>query len=156
MTIPRSPINDAIIIAYLALAMIAFLNLFVRGAFFGISSAVLALYVRSCDPSIPLVFSPNQLAAIRRFMLRKKALPNQKMEAWRKYLVADEPFRRLLVSVWILAGTIVTGLVVLTVAFRVWPCAVTAVVVLPFFALFAFMLKMQHKKMVAAFDPTKV
>jgi len=47
------------------------------------------------------------------------------------------------------------GLVVFSVVFRVWPCAVMAVVVLPFFVLFAFMLKVQRKKMVAAFDPTQ-
>jgi len=155
MTIARSPINDAIIIAYFALTMVSFFNLFVQWAFFSIRRVILTLHLHSCDPSIPLVSSPNQLAAIRQFMLLRKTLPNPRMESWRKDLVADKPFRHLVLSVWILAGTMAAGLVVFSVVFRVWPCAVMAVVVLPFFVLFAFMLKVQRKKMVAAFDPTQ-
>lgn len=153
MTVERDPVMDTILIGWVILVWCAFINLFVRWAIYTFRVTTLIRYVRECDRNIPFVFSPAQLAAIKRYMSQVGKLSNADMEKRRQLLISGKSFLHIMVAIWIVAGILVLGMLGMSVAFGFWPLAVGAAIALVFFALFAVVAKFLRKRIVEAFNP---
>lgn len=152
MTVPRSPVNDAVIFTSLGLVALAFINLFVRWAIYAFRNMILVRYVRKHDKSIPLVFSHDMLQAIKRYMYREGALQDANMEERRQKLVSEKGLNRFAVSIWVFVVVSSAGLLVMAIVFGFWPLALMALVNFLFLALFAAVAKSLLRKITGAWN----